>query len=116
MPGAHYKPSLVFNNEIAAQQRMRTQPNVISEVEKGSKARGNFGEARKQKNQENKKRQKSQEAMEDKKDGNPSLFFHQIIDFAPAHFAKKSKILLIGGTRPLGNVIHRYSEHPLIRN
>lgn len=30
---------------------------------------------------------KSQGAIEDKEDGGPSLFLHQIIDFASVHFA-----------------------------
>ena len=41
----------------------------------------------KQRDQESNRGQKSQEAIEDKKDGGPSLFLHQIIDFASAHFA-----------------------------
>ena len=40
-----------------------------------------------QRDQESEGGQESQGAMEDKGDGAPSLFLHQIIDFAPAHFA-----------------------------
>ena len=40
-----------------------------------------------QRDQESKGGQESQGAMGDKEDGGPSLFLHQIIDFAPANFA-----------------------------
>ena len=40
-----------------------------------------------QRDQESEGGQESQGAMEDKEDEGPSLFLHQIIDFASAHFA-----------------------------
>ena len=55
--------------------------------------------------------QETQEAMEDKEDGGASVFLHQIIDFTPAHFT-----LTPAPAGSVFNVIHPYSEHPLIRN
>ena len=40
-----------------------------------------------QRDQKSERGPKSQGAIEDKEDGGPSLFLHQIIDFASVHFA-----------------------------
>ena len=55
-----------------------------SQESKGARGARGPGE---QRDQESGGGQESQGAMEDKEDGSPSLFLHQIIAFASAHFA-----------------------------
>ena len=93
---------LVFDDEIAAQQRMRIRRNQGSgEGVRGSRlfwgseglsgagpsGCGNRIGVRRAKGSGKQRDQGSEGAMEDKEDGGPRLFLHQIIGFAPAHFA-----------------------------
>ena len=69
---------------ISGKQRSdRSRTERMWEPNRSQESKGS-GE---QRDQESERGQKSQWAIEDKENGGPSLFLHQIIDFASVHFA-----------------------------